>query len=92
MVRDSNNWDVEVSTMKRKNLPIEILGWYGTVAIIGSYFLVILGYLSSKALSFELLNITGATGLLVLSVYKKAYPPAALYAAWTLIGIATLIF
>jgi hypothetical protein len=74
--------------MKQKLL--DLFGWYGTVAIAGSYFLVSFKLLSPTGLSFQLLNVTGAVGLGLVSYSKRAYQPATLQLIWTLIGLGAL--
>ncbi len=70
------------------NTLIEILGWYGTVAIVGAYALVSFAVLSPDNLWYQLLNGTGAIGIVIVSYHKRAYQPAVLNAVWT--GIAVL--
>ena len=67
---------------------IEILGWYGTVAIVGAYALVSFSLLDAESLVYQMLNGTGAVGIVLVSLHKRAYQPAVLNAIWT--GIALL--
>lgn len=69
----------------------EIIGWYGTVAIVGSYGLSSFGLLSSQSLVYQILNVTGAVGIVVISLRKKTYQPAVLNIVWTVIGLIALI-
>ena len=48
---------------------IELLGWYGALAIITGYFLVSFSYLESTSLYYQLLNATGAIGIVVIFVW-----------------------
>ncbi len=70
---------------------IEIMGWYGAVAILIAYFSVSFGLLSSNSSIFQLLNVTGAIGIIVVSLQKKAYPPAVLNIIWLIIALVALI-
>ncbi|MBI4262271.1 hypothetical protein HY624_01980 [Candidatus Uhrbacteria bacterium] len=69
----------------------EIIGWYGTVAIVGAYFLNSFGILSATSWPYQVLNLTGAIGIVVVSFAKKAYQPAALNAIWTVIAAIALV-
>lgn len=70
---------------------IEIVGWYGVVAILGAYALVSFQILSSTDFLFQLLNATGAIGVVLISLSKKNYQPAVLNIIWTLIAIVAII-
>lgn len=67
---------------------VEVLGWYGTVAIVGAYALVSFGVLDAETMYYQLLNGTGAVGIVLVSLHKRAYQPAVLNMVWT--GIALL--
>ena len=69
----------------------EIIGWYGTVAIIGAYALSSFGILTPDNLIYQLLNLTGAIGIVVISLRKKVYQPAALNIIWTIIALIAII-
>ena len=74
---------------------IEIFGWYGTFAIIGAYFLVSFSIVQSNTLTFQLINLTGALGLFIVSFYKKAYQLVVLNVIWlfiALVAIAKILF
>lgn len=64
----------------------EILGWYGTVAIISAYFLNSFSVIGATSFWYQLLNTSGAIGIVVVSYKKKAYQPMILNIIWTLIG------
>lgn len=70
---------------------ISIVGWYGTIAIIVAYALNSYGYLSSTNLWYQILNGTGAVGIVLLSLNKKAYQPAVLNIVWTIIALIAII-
>lgn len=69
---------------------IEIFGWYGMSAIILAYALISFGVLQPTSLSFQLLNATGALGIVVISFYKKAYQPCVLNIIWTVIALGAM--
>ena len=69
----------------------EIVGWYGTIAIVGAYGLSSFNIVSSQSLIYQLLNVTGAIGIAIISLRKKTYQPAVLNIIWTIIGLVALV-
>jgi hypothetical protein len=70
---------------------VETVGWYGAAAIIGAYALTSFGILSSNDLWYQLLNLSGALGIVIVSLPKKAYQPAVLNIIWTLIAVVAMV-
>lgn len=75
---------------EKKHTVAEVLGWYGTMAIIVAYFLVSFNLIASDGLVFQILNLTGALGLIYIAIVKKVRPNVALNAFWMLIAIGAL--
>lgn len=75
----------------KKNIISEIIGWYGTIAIVLAYALVSFGVLSSNGLFYQILNGTGALGILIISLKRKAYQPGVLNIIWAVIAIVAII-
>ena len=69
---------------------IELFGWYGVVAIVGAYGLVSFDYVAADSLTYQLLNATGALGIMVVSWYKRNYQPVVLNVVWLLIAAVAL--
>ncbi|MFA6105456.1 MAG: hypothetical protein WC725_02535 [Patescibacteria group bacterium] len=69
----------------------EIIGWYGTAAILLAYALLSFGVLSSNNIFYQLLNITGALGLVIISFRKKTYQPGILNIIWSIIAAIAII-
>ncbi len=69
----------------------QVIGWYGTIAIVGAYALTSFGYLSSENIWYQILNGTGAIGIVIISLNKKAYQPAVLNIIWTIIAVIAII-
>ena len=69
----------------------ETIGWYGTFAILIAYALVSFNYLSSSTLLYQILNGTGALGLIFISFKKKAYQPGVLNIIWAIIALIAII-
>ena len=70
---------------------IDILGWYGVAAILAAYALLNFEVLSVKDAWYQVLNITGAAGLIVEAGYKKDYEPVVLNIVWLLIAAFAII-
>lgn len=69
----------------------ELIGWYGTVAIVGAYALLSFSIIQSNSLPYQLLNLTGAIGIAIVSLYKKTYQPGVLNIIWTVIALVAII-
>jgi hypothetical protein len=81
--------------MKRKNDKrsklADLGGWYGAGAILLAYILVSFNVISPQGWAYQLLNFTGAVGVLVISYAKRARQPALLNLVWAVIALAALI-
>ena len=69
----------------------EIIGWYGTVAIILAYALVSFNVFTGENIYYQLLNGTGGLGIVYISFKKKAYQPGVLNIIWSVIAAITII-
>ncbi len=69
----------------------EILGWYGVVALLGAYTLLSLNILTSGDARFQILNITGAIGIVIDALCQKNWQPAVLNIIWAVIGLVALV-
>jgi hypothetical protein len=69
---------------------IEIYGWYGIAALLLAYALVSFSIINAGGLLYQILNGSGALGLMLVSFYKRAYQPAALNLIWTLIAVIAI--
>ena len=73
----------------------EAIGWYGTCAIVLAYALVSFNVISASTFLYQILNGTGALGIVYISFKKKAYQPGVLNIIWAiiaLIAISRLLF
>lgn len=70
---------------------IQGFGWYGTIAIVLAYALVSFSVLSVHSIWYQLLNGTGALGIVAVSFYKKTYQPGVLNIVWALIAAIAII-
>ena len=73
------------------NSLIEIIGWYGMVAIVSAYALLSFSLLSSDTLLYQFLNLSGAIGIAFISFRKKAFQPGVLNLIWTAIALVAII-
>lgn len=76
-------------TPKRKIA--EVLGWYGATAIVAAYALVSFKLLSADGWLFQLLNLTGALGILTISLVKKVRQSVVLNLFWASIAVVALL-
>jgi len=74
-----------------KKVFIEGFGWWGTIAIVGAYGLSSFGILPSHTLLYQLFNLTGALGIITVSLYKKVYQSVALNLVWLIIAVIAII-
>lgn len=76
--------------MKKKIID-EVIGWYGTVAILLAYALLSFGAIASNSLFYQILNGTGALGIVYISFKKKIYQPGVLNTIWAVIATVAII-
>lgn len=76
--------------MKKKGI-IELVGWYGTIVIVGAYALLSFGMLTSSDFWYQFLNFSGALGIVVVSFFKRAYQPGVLNIIWALIALFAIV-
>lgn len=70
---------------------IEAGGWYGAAAVLLAYALVSFNIISPHGWIYQLLNFTGAVGVLIISYMKRAKQPALLNFVWAVIALVALI-
>lgn len=69
-----------------KRIYIELFGWYGAVAMLAAYTLYSFGIFQAGSIWFQALNLTGALGIVTVSIYKRTWQAAVLNIAWA--GVA----
>lgn len=67
------------------------LGWYGVAAILIAYLLVSLNVIVPHSFVYQLLNLTGALGIIIEAWSKKDVQPAVLNSIWAGIALVVLI-
>jgi hypothetical protein len=71
--------------------PAEIFGWLGAAITIMAYALISFGVFDAANIVYQILNLTGAVGVAVVSIMKKIYQPAALEVIWAFIAFAAIL-
>lgn len=74
-----------------KALLAEIAGWYGMGAILLAYALASFEVIAANGIVFQLLNLTGALGVIVISVRKRVKQSALLNIFWAVVATAALL-
>lgn len=74
-----------------KKIILEIIGWYGVVAIFMAYLLVSYSVIIPQSYVYQVLNLTGGIGIILVSFHKKNYQPAVLNIIWSVIAISAII-
>jgi hypothetical protein len=68
----------------------DIGGWYGTIAILGAYTLNSFGLVDAHGTIYQLLNLTGALGIVTLGLMHKVFQPVVLNGVWAIIALVSL--
>jgi len=79
---------------KTLNLSIDIFGWIGAVLVVIAYALSSFSMLQPSSIIYQLMNLVGATGILIVSVKNRNYQTVLTNAVWltiALIGISSFI-
>ena len=76
---------------KKKNLKAEIAGWYGAVAILLAYVFVSFELIAANGAVFQLLNLTGAIGIIIIAVHKNVKQSVILNIFWAGVAIVALL-
>lgn len=79
----------EIAT--KNNRWTEAAGWYGTAAIILAYALVSFNVVPAGGAIYQLLNLTGALGIVAVVAAKKVHQPLLLNLFWAAIAAVALI-
>lgn len=69
----------------------EFLGWYGMIALIVAYFLVSFSWIEADGIIFQILNLTGGAGLLIVAASKGVLQSVILNLFWAVIGIIAIV-
>ncbi len=75
----------------RKKKTLQFVGWYGVLAILAAYALVTFSVIHVKSSPYQILNLTGALGLVLEATSKKDKQPAVLNAVWAFVALLAII-
>lgn len=70
---------------------IEIMGWTGTILIVGAYFLNINGKIKSTAVPYILANLVGGILFSIYTYAHRTYPNLVVNIIWVFIAVAAII-
>ena len=73
------------------HLFVEIIGWIGSVLIVGAYFLNINGKLSSRSPLYIFSNLLGGIFFSINTFVHQAYPSMIVNIIWVFIAVAALL-
>jgi len=77
--------------MKKRSILAELLGWYGVIAILLAYAMLSFGAISSDNFIFQILNGTGALGIVYVSIKNRDYQPVVLNIIWAIIALIAIV-
>lgn len=66
---------------------VEIVGWIGSILIVGSYLLNIQGKIESKDIRYIWANLLGGICFIINTYAHNAYPSVAVNIIWVIIAI-----
>ena len=69
---------------------ISIIGWYGVVAILLAYALVTFTVIEAKSYAYQILNLTGAVGVVIVALSKDDKQPAILNIVWAVVAAVAI--
>ena len=70
---------------------IEVIGWIGTILIVGAYFLNINGKVNSTSMPYIISNLIGGVLFSVYTYAHRTYPNMVVNVIWVCIAIAALM-
>ena len=70
---------------------MEILGWYGLIAVVIAYGSVSLNFVSPNTYVYQFLNLSGSVGLGLVAFVRRAYQNGVLNVVWGAIAVVALI-
>ena len=77
--------------MSKKIIATEWVGWYGITAILLAYALVSLQIILVESYGFQLLNLTGAIALIIISSARHIKQLMVLNSIWALVAMISII-
>lgn len=72
-------------------IAIELLGWTGTLLIVGAFFLVSRGKVDPKGRTYLLMNLAGSLGVGIDVYTDRSWPALTLQVVWILIALTGIL-
>lgn len=69
----------------------QIIGWIGMILILVAYFLISFDIVTVHNIWFQLLNIIGSFGLVLVAFGRRDWQPMVLNIIWIFIAIIAMI-
>jgi hypothetical protein len=69
----------------------DICGWIGAAGLLSAYFLASYGIVEGQSWLYQILNLVGAAGLLILAAARHAVPSVVTNMIWILIGAFAIV-
>ncbi len=73
-----------------QHLIIDVVGWFGAIAILLAYGAVSRGIVQGTSYRYQLWNVIGSASLLVNAAYYRAFPSSFVNIVWIGIAIVTI--
>jgi len=70
---------------------VECLGWLGAILVLSAYYLISTDKVTSASSLFQWLNIIGAIGLIIHTIFNHAYPSAFVNVIWVGVAVYSLL-
>ncbi len=70
---------------------VEIIGWIGSILIVGAFALNALNKISSTSINYQLANLFGAICFIINTLEHKAYPSVFVNVVWVVIAVIAII-
>ncbi len=86
-----NRFDIDILNLYMKTKIIEWYGWYGAVAVVFAYILISFSVINGNNIWYQILNGTGALGIVLVSFHKRNYQPAALNIIWCIVALIAIV-
>ena len=80
------------ATHVARPLPLwmDLLGWYGMLAIVGTYLASSHEWMEQGTV-YQLLNVSGATGVGLVCWRRRAWQALTLEVVWAVVGLTALL-
>ncbi len=82
---------VKKATVTRASQLAAVAGWTGATAVLIAYFLASFGVITANSFGFQILNLLGAIGILIIALRKHVSQSVVINIVWIIGAIATII-